>query len=260
MTQENHSLPLIIPTEDIYPSQWTREGSKSMGTIWRKIWTKALSEYKENLAEHQVLKSDLAPSYTLASSALAYLYSRTGYDAGRVMSGFHKARTSWGTYQDQMCRKEHDEWHCNAHSNNLVIIPEGSFAEGNPGFESFLSYLDLDMAFSESAFVNVEKGEIGIDCKEFDCLLWKEHVNLMETLSGGDSSSGVPAIGLRDIEAQSSLIRGVKTALSDTLILGYLRGYTGDVKYPVMAYDRTLHKAAHNVIRMAIIIMADYIA
>lgn len=38
-------------------------------------------------------------------------------------SGLHDKRVSWGTYQDALCRSDLDEWHCNAHSNNLVLLP-----------------------------------------------------------------------------------------------------------------------------------------
>jgi hypothetical protein len=63
------------------------------------------------------------------------------------------------------------------------------------------------------------------------------------------------------ISAESTpLLDNVKSALYDTLMLGYLRGYTGDASYPVAAFDPALHAAAHCVIRLAIIVMADYCA
>ena len=48
--------------------------------------------------------------------------------------------------------------------------------------------------------------------------------------------------------------------LYDTLILGYLRGYTAEEHYPVMPLDRGLHAAAYSVAKLAIMVMADFVA
>ena len=81
-----------------------------------------------------------APEST-TSDALSYLFSRIGYDCGRVARGLHENRVSWGTYQDEMCRRDYGEFHCNAHSNNVVLLEEDAAS----GREAFLGYLDLDM-------------------------------------------------------------------------------------------------------------------
>ena len=72
---------------------------------------------------------------------LGYLFGRLGRDCGRFLRELHAMRISWGTYQDDMCRRDFDEWHCNAHANNMVLLPE---ADGTH-LRSFLAYLDLDM-------------------------------------------------------------------------------------------------------------------
>lgn len=104
-----------------------------------------------------------APAAEAAHDALSYLFSRIGFDCGRVARGLHANRVSWGTYQDEMCRRDFGEFHCNAHSNNVVLLEEdvcttagdtgaGAAAAGERR-EAFLGYLDLDMAFDEATFV-----------------------------------------------------------------------------------------------------------
>ncbi len=75
-----------------------------------------------------------------------------------------------------MCNRDWDEWHCNAHSNNLVFVPTET---------SFLSFLDLDMAFSREAFVNFESGKVGLNDDEWEVLKTRECRNLMEVLVRG---------------------------------------------------------------------------
>ena len=41
--------------------------------------------------------------------------------------------------------------------------------------------------------------------------------------------------------------------------MGYLDGYESG-KYPVAAFDADLHKMAHIVIKLAIMVMADFVA
>ena len=52
----------------------------------------------------------------------------------------------------------------------------------------------------------------------------------------------------------------VRSLLYDGLVLGYLNAYAKNSAFHVAAYDPLLHKLSHIVIKLAIIIMADYIA
>jgi hypothetical protein len=45
----------------------------------------------------------------------------------------HNAGINWGTYQDATCNLSGGCFHCNAHANNLVIIPPGALPDGTPG-------------------------------------------------------------------------------------------------------------------------------
>jgi hypothetical protein len=159
-----------------------------------------------------------------------------------------------------MCRTDLDEWHCNAHSNNLVVLSEGLFAPDNVRSQSLLSYLDLDMAFTEDSYIDSPTRAVGVTKAAFDHLLWREHVNLMEVLAGSDSSSGVPMAAMSLTAQQSDVVKMIKTGLYDTLILGYLRGYTGDTRFAIASHDPELHHVAHCVMQLAILVMAEHVA
>lgn len=272
MISPDFSLPMnmsaVQSDGSVYPQQWTCDGPVDMTDSWKVEWDFTCDELRQCLA--RITNTTSNDSFTRIAKdgasttsylALGYLYSRCGYDAGRILGGIHSQRMSWGTYQDGLCRREWDEWHCNAHANNLVVVPENSTPVDHPGAHSFLSFLDLDMAFSADTFIDIDSGKIGVSDEFFSNVLWKEHVSLMEVLAGSDSSSGVPNVASEMIAAQSDEVAIVKSALYDTLIMGYLGGYTGDLeKYPIIPYDQDLHAAAHCIIRLAIIVMTGYIA
>jgi hypothetical protein len=221
-----------------------------MDPQWHVQWEAICIRLQQTLL--QVGKSDDAS----AGDALSYLFSRIGYDCGRVMVGLHSARVSWGTYQDEMCRRDFGEFHCNAHSNNVVLMEEDAAGAR----EAFLGYLDLDMAFDEATFVDTWQGGAPLPPDEYSHLLRREHLNFMEVLSGGDTSTGVPQVAQEEVASQGELLGGVKVALYDTLVLGYLHGYTGEARYPVAPFNPKLHGAAYDICRLAVIVMADFIA
>jgi hypothetical protein len=274
MISPEFALPFTVPEvcscgdSVSYPCQWTREGPIDMTDEWKAEWDITCNELKECLSRVAgVACAEVSPclvkdgSVAASSLVLGYLFSRCGYDAGRILRGIHGQRLSWGTYQDGLCRRDWDEWHCNAHANNLVVVPESSIPADHPGAHSFLSFLDLDMAFAADDFIDVDTGAVGVSYEFFSNVQWKEHVSLMEVLAGSDSSTGVPKVAASVIAAQSNEVAIIKSSLYDTIIMGYLGGYMDDIeKFPVMVYDDNLQAAAHCVIRLAIIVMADYIA
>ena len=65
------------------------------------------------------------------------------------------------------------EYHCNAHSNNLVVLAEGS------SDDMFLGYVDLDMAFDDKTFVQMTgKHSISFACLCDFTMLKFEHVSV----------------------------------------------------------------------------------
>ena len=116
------------------------------------------------------------------------------------------------------------------------------------------------MAFSRESFLS-EDGTVGVAGAAFDQILWREHVSLMEVLAGSDSSTGVPQIAKSAVAtSRGGVVSAIQTSLYDTLILGYLAAYRGGQVEAPMQFDADLHAAAHCVLRLAIILMADFVA
>jgi hypothetical protein len=185
-----------------------------------------------------------------------------------LLSGLHDNDMSWGTFQDSMCRKDLDEWHCNSHSNNFVVIPPGYCAHpslsNDEGHKPLLSYLDLDMSYISDWFLNINKNDsvkVGLNEEEFTSIKWKEYVNLMEVLAGSDATSGVPQVAKSVVSGHSKVIQGVKSALNDTLILAYMDAYNNN-RHPHSGedHDPELHDAAYSIIKLGMIVMAPFIA
>jgi hypothetical protein len=249
------------------PLQFTREGSRSMSEEWAGLWASSCQQLSSCLAQLQP-----------GASALAYLYARLGYDAGCIMAALQRAGLSWGTYQDAMTDKLNGGFHCNAHSNNLVVVAEGAVPAGSAGSCRLLSMLDTDMAFDAASFVDTGSCRLGQEPAAFARLLHFERISMCSVLSGADSTSGVPmAMKAAISTATSAALLSVRSALTDTLVLAYQRGCAeaeageaeggkggaqgGSPQPPaVPPFDAALHRAAHALMRLAIIVMADYAA
>ena len=244
------------PRGDDFPRQFTNSGARDMDARWQEVWADNCSQ----------LENALTRGPRGSSSLLVYLFSRLGFDAGRCTRGLHQQRLSWGTYQDAICTHA-AQWHCNAHSNNLVLNSEGLIPAGQPGADSLLSLLDLDMAFDERSYVDAKTKKVGQEPDEFSRLLIYEALNLLEVLQGdADTTSGVPTVAralTQEAIGDNSppKLNALGSALRDSLSLGFLRGYTGDAEsYPVVEFDPDMHQAAHIICRLAICIMAEFIA
>jgi hypothetical protein len=131
------------------------------------------------------------------------------------------------------------------------------------------------MAFSADSFVDISPtsgsyGRVGKECiseKEFkDELLAFENLNMMEAVAGNDSTSGVPMCGEAEKKSHSRAVRLLRMALMDTLMHGYLCAYHGGTSettnhgYRAAEYDSELHQAGLELIRLACIKQADFLA
>jgi len=149
--------------------------------------------------------------------------------------------------------------------------------------------LDLDMAFDATSFVDTETGAVGCAPSAFDRLLSFEKSQMLSVLAGADASSGVPQnmkgyLSSRNLPSQTVL---AQYALTDTLISAFLAGcnggggggggggsggsggegcvgscdsHVGTLPSGVPPFDPALHRTAHAIMRLAIIVMADYAA
>lgn len=232
-----NTLALELPQRSPDPEVLPNAANPRWGTLWRETC---------NRLQVKLLAMEGKPG----PSVLAYLFNRIGVECGEVLRAMHDRGVSWGTYHDSICVNE-SQLHCNAHSNNLIALsPTSAVAE-----KRFLGYLDLDMAFE------VDKVVPGVDDMTPEMRLGVEYVGLLECLSGGDTSSGVTAMQRAELRDRSPSTRLLSTALQDTMVLGYISGYTRESsQYAMTEWNSALHKAAQDVIALAIIAQADAIA
>jgi hypothetical protein len=242
------------PDAALLPDQFVQE-SKSFEPCdvrWATAWRETCDCLQLRLKRLQQRRE---AGETNLPAALAYLYARIGFECGRFLHVLHRqCGVSWGTYQDAMCHES--QMHCNAHSNNMVLIPE---SEESNEQSSYLAFLDLDMAFDRTSFVDVQTGQLGCSAEAFEKLLGFEHVNFAEVLAGADASSGVPHDAEQRLQALPLGVRALQTVLTDTLIKAYLTAYENPRAVP-HAFDQDLFAAGHAIMRLACIAQARFVA
>ena len=271
---ELFAFAATVPKSNALPKQFYKdenadvEGEKDCDPKWSSAWKEAcdvIHQYNNAINNDSDKKKK--------QSALMYIYSRLGYECGRFAKLLHhKCHTSWGTYQDKICHES--GWHCNAHANNMVIMAPGH------SDDTYLSYLDLDMAFDRETVVDVKPssdtyGKVGQTEEEFDLLLIFENYNFMEVIAGNDSSTGVPKIAENVVNTLSPTLQVARSVLYDTMLNGYMYAYyeedgrgvrkKGEQRnnvneYSVADFDPELHEVGMALIKLAIIKQADYIA
>ena len=91
-------------------------------------------------------------------------------------------------------------------------------------------------------------------------MLRREHVNFLEVLAGADATSGVPMIAKEQVRKQSNAVKVVSSILHDGLVLAYLNEYEDKKEYPKAPFDPILHKISRLLIKLSMIVMADYVA
>ena len=240
--------PSVVP-DQFYRCEDGTEQVKSADRRWHKPWHDTCTELNERLTR-----------IGRTRSVLQYVFSRLGFECGRFARLLHfNCQVSWGTYQDAICHPS--QWHCNAHCNNMVVLAPGNDAN------SYLSYLDLDMAFGSHEFVDIDPksttfGHVGQAEDDFvNHRLKFENVNFMEVLAGNDSTSGVPKIG-QDVVSQFAIkTQLIREYLYDVMMHGYMHAYSnGDKGYLCESFHPELHQAGLCFIKLSIIKQADYIA
>ena len=245
------------PADAPCPEQWTREGARPMEARWEPRFRAASEELASVLAA-------LHGTGRVAESVLGHLYAQMGHECGVLLRAMHRAGISWGTYVDAMCFD--GQWHCNAHTNNLVVLSEAQAAQLAPGVAAaterpLLACLDTDMAFSAATFVDMPAKAIGVPAATFGKLLERERINFAEVLAGGDASSGVPAVAMAALDGHSDAVRVARHALHDTAVRSFLEAYDGgEGARSAPRMDALLHRGAYAALRMAIIVMADCLA
>ena len=146
--------------EKMYPMQWTKQGALPMNSsdsLWCRRWDQFCDQFRSDLVQASPPSSSHPPSPNprlpcVGMSGLIYLYNRLGFECGRFLACLHRCGVSWGTYEEKRDYDDHDAdlsaagcgdsgdehvldsegggagggsyglWHCNAHSNNMVVL------------------------------------------------------------------------------------------------------------------------------------------
>jgi hypothetical protein len=110
---------------------------------------------------------------------VSLIFSRVGWESGRLKRIMQDNSINWGTYEDQPYRL-----HCNAHTDNYTINKRGWNKNKN-----ILSILDFDLAFFKDNFINIsdetQKDKFGYpDDYLFDSYLNMERQHLEWEFAG----------------------------------------------------------------------------
>jgi hypothetical protein len=175
------------------------------------------------------------------------LYHKLGYDCGVVMRVMQDAKISWGTYTDKIGT------HCNAHSNNMLVMSEAQAGESKRA--QVLAPVDFDMAFTQGSHV-FESDEkfaywLGLEQQMFKMALAGD-----PECSTGVASSAVNTQTVPEHARQST--EAMRWALRDTLMVGYARGM--DDQQCALEWGDSLFHAMYALIRLALIQTWDVIA
>ncbi len=166
---------------------------------------------------------------------LTKLFWQLGFECGRVLRILHQAGISWGTYDDLLGT------HCNAHANNLVVLPLNDAAH-------LLAPLDFDMAFTHETYhANNAVPTPFEQCIEL------EIAGLRQTLAG-DAQLNTGATGSA---ALPSGYANARWALRDTLTAGFLEGYEDRASVRV---TRAEYEDMHKLVRVALALSGHVIS
>lgn len=139
------------------------------------------------LNKYEALITEKIDKITNTNLSIVYLscllYSRLGYEIGKIKRIMQDNNINWGTYEDQPFRL-----HCNAHTDNILILSKERRKNHN-GTPNLISILDFDLSFFKDNFINInldsQPDKYGKkDNILFDCLLNIERQHLEWEIGG----------------------------------------------------------------------------
>ena len=221
--------------------------------IYNLLFAK-LSEKHKTMAKNIIekMKNDQKNGKKFFETLLN-IYVRIGYEVGKIKRCFQDANINWGSYVDRGC-----SYHCNAHSNNLVVLPQGN--------ETLLSPLDLDLAFGKDKMIVINK-----ECPTFgqhDLSYWDNYINaefvdLSLNLCGAeDYNFDFDKNKNKNPDSFEIKFRNViKYLLCDCMLENYMKGFDSIPSHDVIN-EKELKEDnfLHNIIRLALISTAEDIA
>eukprot|EP00753_Platysulcus_tardus_P006318 PLAT1408.2.p1 GENE.PLAT1408.2~~PLAT1408.2.p1 ORF type:complete len:464 (+),score=217.45 PLAT1408.2:367-1758(+) len=182
--------------------------------------------WRKSVAELAALGDSAA---AVALQLLPELYWRLGHECGAVLRLLRDADINWGYFIDH----NPFEPHCNAHPNNLVVLPPA------PGRTQLLAPVDFDMAFPRAAFA-------AEDASLFDAWQHSSRAELQRAL-GGEENMGNFVYG--DSSSSSESTELLRVMLRDTLVLGFR---AGNAKKPLEVNEKA-EQAVRALIELALL-------
>ena len=239
--KENKNLKIFIDTCENYDELYT-------------LLSEKLSEKHKTMAKNIIekMKNDQKNGKKFFETLLN-IYIRIGYEVGKIKRCFQDANINWGSYVDRGA-----SYHCNAHSNNLVVLPQGN--------ETLLSPLDLDLAFGKDKMIVINK-----ECPTFgqhDLSYWDNYLNaefvdLSLNLCGAeDYNFDFDKNKNKNPDSFEIKVRNViKYLLCDCMLENYMKGFDS-IPSPDVINEKELKEDnfLHNIIKLALISTAEDIA
>ena len=146
------------------------------------------SGHFQKMSEIDLIKAGYVPSNELKEalngincrsfnlSSFVDLFSRIGYEAGRVLASIHRAGFLWGTFVDH----NESELHCNAHPDNLIVLSK----ELAQKYHQLFAPVDFDMAFEAKCAINIWMNKPTPDPTIVTSNFSAEHDNLLKDIVG----------------------------------------------------------------------------
>lgn len=113
---------------------------------------------------------------------MALIYAEIGYEAGRILSVFHRTGNNWGTFFNDDIRLIDS----NAHGDNLIILEKNKVKERyeKENIFQFISMVDFDQLVRPELSISVWEGEIKRNPKVATEYFWVELESLGNDLGG----------------------------------------------------------------------------
>jgi len=205
------------------------------------------SEYKESI--QGFLRVILQSTKTNFIKLISWFYARIGWECGKIKRILQDHKINWGYYADHNVL-----YHCNAHPNNFIILPQGLS-------KNLLAPLDFDLAFNKENFINIQEDSETYgkyDERTFDTFLNCERYSLEEALSGEENMANF-GYSLFKLETQNEIYPLLKTALRDTCVFYYRKAYDKLDDPEMNLYDAKTDESIYALINLALIITKDII-
>ena len=184
--------------------------------------------------------------------SLIDIYVRIGYEVSRVKKCLQVAHINWGSYLDRGF-----DYHCNAHSNNLVILPQGN--------DSLLAPLDFDLAFTKEKMMIIykEAPTFGkVDESYWNNYINAEFVDLSLNLCGAEDYNFEFEKNRKNDDSFEVKIRNaIRFLLCDCMLENYMKGYDNIPSEDVINSEQLKNDSfLHNIVKLALLATAEDVA